>query len=474
MQMMKLSAGPRADHQPRPALWQVALPLLAVLSLALALLHGPGPAAAVTLEEAVVEARAATAALSGRIDALPRQAQMEIGTDIRFLTGAIDAGLRELEQLPVPPVHPSLGQELMFLADLVRVVAAEVEEIRGRASDGQKAQIRGLAVAATGSLERVAAVTASWTELTRATAVEVEPTGDGTTIRMIDRTIYDAVRLGGLALLLLGLLACGLRLLALSEIEISIRDLVRQSPVASLSGIAAIVLFLAASLTITLRPATVARLAERVDVAAAPDACRMLAVQRDQLIASQTIDHAGLRDAIKDRMRPVAQDCLELDSQVAAVEAIGWLTASLEPVSPSPAGAASTPSASSEAMDREIERLIGTVQSLRAASEGIRDVAGLDSATALGGGGAGGPVEEIAAREIVAEDETPRVRQVVTTDRVNFRAGPGTDQQRLGTLAEGTEAVLLREDGGWSNIQLEDGRAVFVASDYIEAATRSP
>lgn len=467
--MMKLFAERRVDHRSPPAGRVRSLRLLAILSLLAVLLPWGGrDAAAAELDEAVGEVRAAAAVLTSRIEGMPRQAQLELGTEIRFLTRAIESGLLGLEQLPVSPVDPSLPQELMFLADVTRVVAAEIEGIRGRGTDRQKEVVEGLTLAAGESLERVQSAADHWSELAWSMAVEVEPGASGTAIRMIDRTLYDAIRFGGLALLLVGLLAFGLRLLALSEVEISIRDLIRQSPAFSLGGMLVIALFLAASVTVTLRPATVARLAERVEVSLAPDPCDRLSVQREQLIEARALGHEGLRDAIKDRMRPVAQDCLDLDSQVAAVEAIEWLAAGLDPLAPDRPQMASAPAGDGPSMEREIERLITTVQSLRAASDEVRAVAGLDTAAVADDAGAGGPVEEILAEEPV------RSRQVVTTARVNFRTGPGTDARRLGTLPQGTEAVLLGEDDAWSNIQLQDGSSVYVASAYIRTASRTP
>jgi hypothetical protein len=468
--MMKLFAGRRADHRYPPAQPGRSLRLVAILSvLAILLSWSVRDAEAAELDEAVAEVRAAASVLTSRIEGMPRQAQLELGTEIRFLARAIESGLLELEQLPVAPVDPALAQELMFLADLARVVAAEIEGVRGRGTERQKELVEGLTGAARESLERIRGVSDHWSELAWSMAVEIEPTGDGTLIRMVDRTLYDAIRLGGVALLLVGLLAFGLRLLALSEVEISIRELIRQSPAFSLGGALAIVLFLAAAATITLRPALLAHLAERVEATPAPHPCDRLTVQRDQLIEARAIGHERLRDAIKDRMRPVAQDCLELDSQVAAAEAIEWLAANLDPLGTGTPQVASAPASDSETMDREIERLITTVQTLRAASDDVRAVAGLDSSSAADVGGAGGPVEEV-----VAEEEPARARQVVTTARVNFRAGPGTDARRLGTLPEGAEAVLLSQGEEWSNIQLDDGSAVYVASAYIRTASPTP
>lgn len=57
--------------------------------------------------------------------------------------------------------------------------------------------------------------------------------------------------------------------------------------------------------------------------------------------------------------------------------------------------------------------------------------------------------------------------KVETTDKVNIRKGPGTDQEKLETVAAGTQYVMLGEEDGWTKISYSSGEA-FINSDYVK------
>jgi uncharacterized protein YgiM (DUF1202 family) len=58
----------------------------------------------------------------------------------------------------------------------------------------------------------------------------------------------------------------------------------------------------------------------------------------------------------------------------------------------------------------------------------------------------------------------------VTTTAVNYRAGPSLDARRLGTFIVGAELEVVSEDDGWAEVRLRDGRAVYVATQFLEQA----
>lgn len=60
----------------------------------------------------------------------------------------------------------------------------------------------------------------------------------------------------------------------------------------------------------------------------------------------------------------------------------------------------------------------------------------------------------------------------VTGDRVNFRAGPSTDDAILAALSIGTEVVLLERVGdGWAHLRvLETDLSGYMSEDFLEPA----
>ena len=459
------SAGAPCPGLPRsPLLWGPLL--VAVLFWAVLLATSPAGAArdAVGVEVAIEEVRGAIEAIENRVDRLSRQTQLGIGAEVHVLAQSVASQLSHLERHPVAAAAAGVEQELLFLHDLLRAVGAELVRVGTRGVRRREAEVRRLTGAAE---ERIAAIGRAVERRADGFAgavVTVEQTDGGTLVRTVDRTVHDGVRFAAIGLLLVGLLVIGLRLLALSEAEIAVVDLVRQTPALAIGGLLAVAMFLSASATVAVDPSLIAGLAERTELRPAPGACERLAVQREQLLDARAIEHDGLGDAVKDRMRPVAQDCLRLESQVAAVEAVEWLAANLYPLE----AGAPVRSAEAHAVEVEIERLMSAARPLEEPTSETGE-AGEPVAPEAPGLATGGPVEDLEEEQEVVEDDTSSARQAVTTTRVNYRAGPGTDARRLGTLPEGARVVLLGEDGSWSNIQLEDGRSVYVASAYVRA-----
>jgi uncharacterized protein YraI len=52
---------------------------------------------------------------------------------------------------------------------------------------------------------------------------------------------------------------------------------------------------------------------------------------------------------------------------------------------------------------------------------------------------------------------------------VNFRAGPGNEFPRVGTLAEGTSVRVVGESKGWLQIRLRSGGQGYVYKKWLQA-----
>ena len=71
-----------------------------------------------------------------------------------------------------------------------------------------------------------------------------------------------------------------------------------------------------------------------------------------------------------------------------------------------------------------------------------------------------------------AEGQADGTRLRVTGDRVNFRAGPSTDNEILATLDAGTEVELIERVGdGWAHLRVpETGLSGYMSEDFLEPA----
>jgi Bacterial SH3 domain len=295
-------------------------------------------------------------------------------------------------------------------------------------------------------------------------------------VRSIDRAVHGAVRYVSLGLLLVGVLAVGLRLLRTSEERRDTLTLFADRPVISSLAVLALGMFFVVSFAFTVSPGTLAALSAEIEQQPPEHPCVRLDRQRAHLAAATAIGHAGLIDAVKQRMAAPAQDCLGLASQSAAEEAVERLAArtgigessaegtppgAQTAARPAPAPVRSGHEAASAAT---LDRLVATVERL---DRTIRQ-------------GAGSPAGESAAdaSSEASPDEGPpkpalrpaAPRERVTTTRVNYRSAPQPDANRLGTLAPGTLVTVLSESSGWTEVRLRGGKKAFVASRFLEPA----
>jgi len=86
---------------------------------------------------------------------------------------------------------------------------------------------------------------------------------------------------------------------------------------------------------------------------------------------------------------------------------------------------------------------------------------------------ASGDTESVAPTETAADaasDDTGRLR--VTGDRVNFRAGPSTEDAILAALTLGTEVELIeRVADGWAHLRVPaTGLTGYMSEDFLEPA----
>jgi hypothetical protein len=454
--------------------------------------------------------RAAMQGMTEAVGRLEPPVHNRVAADVYLMAQSIGQALRTLEAQPVPVAEPGLSHDLDYLRDIV-LATTTVVEAASESSPGAVAPLAGeverLSDAAAARLERIEATLADWRLRTQGAVIEVEAGPEVVVVRSIDRWLYDAVRYGGVALFLIGLLVLGLRLLALGETELGLLDLLRQAPAVTVAGLAIFTLFMGGAVVLATAPGlVVGRSAETVVLTREPP-CRILAVQRSDLWAAEEIDSERLVDAVKARMLPTARDCMGLDSEQVAAAAVERFAArrpaadaAATAVAAAPAG--TRPPASMQRLENEIDQLLAALRSIvpdlaetratlsddgnQVVAEGEEPVAEGDQAggaAAANAEGAGTPAGEETASAAAENDDdlgqggefvpvspNQAPREVVTTAGVNFRAGPSVDAPRLGALPEGSQVRFLGEERGWTHIQLADGRDAYVASSFLRPA----
>jgi Bacterial SH3 domain len=477
---------------------------------------GPGEVRALDLwglEPAAAEVRAALDQMAEALDAAPAEVRTTVSADLLLMSQAIAGALDRLEGGPVPIVDPTLVYDLNLLADIAQAATSELRAAARESGASVPAErietVGALADAAAARLLEVDLVIDGWAERGRGAVVELTEVDGELVLRTTDRLIYDAVRYASIGLLLVGLLLVGLQLLRMSADRIDPRALLRRTPVLSRLAIGALVLFFVGCLAAGLRPGTLATSSAEV-LQAEQQPCERLGEQRDRLIAAQQLQHAGLVEATKQRMIPAARDCLGLPTAMATAEAIDLLAdrtamARYEPVQPAPAATAAptepperpgaaagsvAPAIPELAETTELDALADLLTPYRDPDEPpsgqIDDAAEApalaDRTAAAAPEPAAGPplpdeaagapelVPAIAAAAPAVSDGADRSDPAlyVTTTAVNYRAGPSLEARRLGTLVAGARLAVIGENDGWSEIRLQDGREVFVASEFLE------
>ena len=58
-------------------------------------------------------------------------------------------------------------------------------------------------------------------------------------------------------------------------------------------------------------------------------------------------------------------------------------------------------------------------------------------------------------------------KEVVKAEKLNVRKGPSIENEKIGSLTEGTVVELLEEENNWYKVQLSDGNTGWISGDYV-------
>lgn len=288
-------------------------------------------------------------------------------------------------------------------------------------------------------------------------------------IRSIDRSAYDAIRHGALALLLIGLLVIGAQLLRALTQRLEVGALIRDRPMLASVSLGTLVIFVLTALSLAISPGMLARLSAGVEVEQVAHACRSLETEHDRPASARTVGNGELIEAAKRRMHRVAEACLGLPYEAAAsaIEQImvrsELVKAEAMPTSfgnPANGSEPDLPAAELIAVNEERSRTDREILSELLASLPPKTKQRPDSLARAG----------LVADGATAALSGSEPRNLVTRTAVNFRAAPGVESPRLGTLVSGARVNVLRQHSGWAEILLDDDRRVYVASEFLAPA----
>lgn len=483
-----------SDPPPRPAgrrfghvaalVVVVALSAFALRAAATGPVNGAG---------ADVQALAAgTRAMIAAIGTLPEPAALRIGGDVHALAGSIDQALVKLRQLPAPFPDPEIAHDLRYLRDLVEAATAELELAgRGEADPlaaAWQAQVDRLASAGKARLAQVDIAADRWIGHMRRSIVTIEERPDALIVTSIDRLAYDGARAAGTALFLIGLLVLGYQLLTVGDGGLGLLGLIRHAPLMSSAGVAGVALFMAGSFVLGTDPSALVDLSAHRQVQTREHPCQVLAVENRQLRQAQKLESARLVGLVEERMAGAARTCLGLDSDMAAAEVVGVLAARAEqPVTLLQARSLSEPAQRApgqpdgeDEMPADLDRAVEIPQEGPVAEAPGVAAAGVEPLRLAAVQVAeAGPAQAEAANASIPDEAAagatgpipmPAPRDFITTTDVNFRAGPSPQADRLGTLPRGTSVRMVSDEGRWSVVRLSDGRAGYVATNFLRPA----
>jgi Bacterial SH3 domain len=494
---------PRRQVVPgRGGRWRHAAVLLVVLALAAFALRTGSMGAAPGIGPGVEALHDALGSMVSSLERLPQDAGAQVEGEIGTLARSVEDVLLKARQLPAPMVDPAASHEIAFVRDLVRTTTIELDALAfdPAAGEPELAAIHRLSGAARARLAQLDAAVEERAAETRRAIVTIEERPGALLVSSIDRRIHDGARAAGIMLFLIGILVVGLRVLGGTEESGTVEHrLPHRSALASSIGAVALVLFMAGSFTLAIRPELVVAGSAQTEVRAREDACQRLAVEREQLRAAQTLGTARLIAVVEQRVEGAAAAC-----PVAEVAMAGVVESnSGRPLPPQAetSGASPPGAGGAEAGARagsELSRLIqvGEAHATEMPGNAGQPPTGAGRAAKVAGADLAAPMaaDEVTgrARSTAAAGEPqatsdavplprepaprmpmpahPAPREFVTTTSVNYRAGPSRSAPKLGTLADGTSVHMVDHTAEWSIVRLGDGRSVYVASAYLERA----
>ena len=477
---------PRRQIAPgRGRRWRQAALVLVVLALAAFALRTGSMGAAPGAEPGLQALDGALGSMVGSLGHLPEDVRVQAGGEVGTLARSIERILREARQVPATMIEPEVAHEITFLADLVQAIATELDALALGAGEREPAAIARLTSAAKASLPRLDAAVGELASKARRAIITIEERPGLVLVTSIDRRIHDGTRAAGIMLFLIGLLVVGFRILGGADGGSDGRGHARKALAASARA-AALVLLMAGSFALAIRPELAVALSAQTELLPREDSCQSLAVQREQLQTAQALGTPRLIAAVGERVEDAAGACPGAETAVANDAGRSALRDAATPEvaragmagGGAPVSELGRPTQAGEAHATEIP-------------ESLRRGSPAGGAPAAAQAGEVEP-DDRAARTATVTDEAvavsaavplppgpaprmpmpshPAPREFVTMTEVNYRAGPSRSAPKLGTLADGTSVHMVDHADEWSIVRLGDGRSVYVASVYLERA----
>jgi Bacterial SH3 domain len=468
--------------------WRKAALMLVVLALAAFALRTGSIGAAPGAEPGLQALDGALGSMVGSLGHLPQDVRVETGGEVGTLARSIERLLRDARQVPATMIEPEMAHEIAFLTDLVRAIATELDALALGAGERHPAAIARLTSAAKASLPRLDAAVGELARKARRAIITIEERPGLVLVTSIDRRIHDGTRAAGIMLFLIGLLVVGFRILGGADGGYDGRGHARRALAAS-AGAAALVLLMAGSFALAIRPELAVALSAQTELLPREDPCQSLTVQREQLQMAQALGTPRLIVAVGERVEDALGDCPRAGAAVAndagrptlRDSAISEVARAEIAGGGAPVSEFGRPMQAGEAHAAEMPES----QQRGPSAEGAAAAARTGEAPPLPANARAAPTTTVTDQAAAVSDAVPlppgpaprmpmpshpAPREFVTTTDVNYRAGPSRSAPKLGTLADGTSVHMVDHAEDWSIVRLGDGRSVYVASVYLERA----
>lgn len=421
-----------------------------LLGLLFALLFGlTTPASAIFgINKASKSVRGAIETMSATAAALPKEMQEVVSAHIAQVAHESNQILDRIDSQTVPIVNDAVADDLDHISDIVMEITHNLKQMETQgikqinADVTQRiAQLQSLVSA---DLDQINSMVDNWIEKTKTSVIQVEERAGTVLVKSASRLTYDAVRLGAVALFLIGLFVTGAMMMRFLPHQTHWWAVIKQNLLVFVIGVGFLLTFFGSSLALSLRPDLLASLSADIERHHPSTPCDRFARGQKNLKPSVRRDHPGLAARIDERMKRLRDECFGLADRPRNDDRADL-------------------SQGSTASPQELEQIQTQMKAAR--EEFAKLISEKEKAQT-----------ELTRlkREIgTLKDETSvPIQQYVTLKDVNVHSSPGLDAEKVAVLTKGTRIkVLERAEGGqWLKIQRDGKELGYVYAPLIGPA----
>lgn len=410
-----------------------------LLGLLFAILFGLStPASAIFgINKASKNVRSAIETMTATAAALPKALQEAVSTHIVQVAHESNKILDRIDSQTVPMVNNAVADDLDHISDIVMEITHNLQQMEKQGIKQINAdatqRIAQLQSEAFVDLDQINSMVDDWIEKTKTSVIQVEEKAGTVLVKTASRLTYDAVRLGAVALFLIGLFVTGAMMMRFLPHQTHWWAVTKQNLLVFVIGVGFLLIFFGSSLALSLRPDLLASLSADIERHHLSTPCDRFARGQKYLKPSIHKDHPGLAARIAERLERLRDECFGLADGPRNDDRAGLIqgsTASLQELEQI--------QTQTKAAREEFAKLISEKKNAQTELTRLK-------------------------REIgtLKNEASVSIQQYVTLKNVNVHSNPGFDAEKVAVLTKGTRIkVLERAEGGqWLKIQ-RDGKEI--------------